>query len=115
MQALLAGFKLAANACGTKTGVLPSLYDGINCPGNDVQVQSISDIWIIVANVIRILMAMAGGLAVIFIIVGGLYYVTSAGDPTRIKRAKEIITQAITGLVVVFASYGVVTFIASRF
>jgi hypothetical protein len=115
MDALLHTFKLAANACGTKTGFLPSLYDGIACPGNDVQIRGLDDIWLIVANVVRILIASAGALAVIFIIVGGLYYVTSAGDPARLKQAKEIIVQAITGLIVIIAAYAVITFIGSKF
>jgi hypothetical protein len=115
MQSLLQGFKLAANACGTKTGFLPSLYDGISCPGGDVQIQGLGDIWIIIANVIRILTAAAGALAVIFIIVGAIWYITSTGDPARLKRAREIIIQAITGLVIVLMAYSIVTYIANKF
>jgi len=99
------------NSCGTANGILPGLYDGL-CAGGDVQVQSVSDILIVIANVVRILIALSGALAVVFIMVGGIYYITSAGDPTRLKRAKEIIIQAITGLVVVIASYAAITFVA---
>jgi hypothetical protein len=116
MQTLLQGFKFAANACGTKTGFLPSLYDGLSCPtGNAIEIRSLNDIWTVVANVVRILIASAGALAVIFIIVGAIWYITSTGDPARIKRAKEILVQSITGLIIVSIAYTAVTFIASGF
>ncbi len=115
MEPILQFFKVAANACGTKTGIFPSIWDGISCPGNDVKITGVYDIIIILGNLVRILMAFAGALAVIFIIVGGIYYVTAIGDPARLKRAKEIITQAVTGLIIVMVAYAGVTFIASRF
>ncbi len=119
MQAWLETFKLAAgqrgNACGTQTGFLPSLYDNLPCSNGEVQISSLDQIWTVVANVILILMAVAGALAVIFIMVGGIYYITSTGDPARLKRAKDIIVQSITGLVITLISYAVVLFIANRF
>jgi hypothetical protein len=90
---------------------LPGLYDGL-CGSGEVQVQSVSDFLVVIANVVRILIGLSGALAVAFIMVGGIYYITSAGDPTRLKRAKEIIIQAITGLVVVIAAYAAITFVA---
>lgn len=112
---LAATFKLAASCTNTGLG-LPSLYDRLCKPdGSGVTIDALSDIWIIIANVIRILVAVGGVLAVIFIVVGGLFYVTSGGDPGRINRAREIIKQAITGLVITLVSYPAITFIASKF
>lgn len=109
-------FKLAANACGTQTGFLPSLYDApVKCVDGNVSITTASDIFALLGNVVRVLIAMSGALAVIFIIVGGIFYVISAGDPGRIKRAKDILTNAITGLLVIVMAYGVVTFIAKQF
>ncbi|HSX02838.1 MAG TPA: hypothetical protein VLI05_06035 [Candidatus Saccharimonadia bacterium] len=102
------------NACGTNNGFLPGLYDGL-CSGGNVQIQSASDVWVIVANAIRIVMAASGGLAVIFIIVAGIMYTIASGDPGRLKQAREVLVQAITGLVIVSISYAVITFIAQGF
>jgi hypothetical protein len=107
-------FKLAANACGTKTGVLPSLYDGV-CKNGEVELTSLVDIVKVVGNVARILIAMSGAIAVIIIIVAALYYIVSIGDPGRIKKAKDMITNTTVGLVVIMSAYAVVTFIASKF
>ncbi|HSX01343.1 MAG TPA: hypothetical protein VLF67_03825 [Candidatus Saccharimonas sp.] len=114
LMSLAHWFKLA-DACGTKTGFLPSLYDNLPCPGGKLQITGVSQIFIVVVNVIHILLALAGGLAVIFIMVGGIWYVTAAGDPAKLKRAKEIIQYAITGLVVTLLAFSVVSIVAGAF
>lgn len=106
-------FKLAASC--TNGGIAPGLYDNLPCGAGGVTFSSLSDIWIVIANVVRILVALGGALAVIFIIVGGLFYVVSSGDPGRIKRAKDILKESITGLIIVIIAYSVITFIAQKF
>jgi hypothetical protein len=106
---------LAASDCST--GLFPGgpgLYDGLKCVGSNPQISALTDIVTIIANVVRILLTLAGALGVIFLIVGGIMYVVSAGDQGQLKRAKDIITNVITGLVVIFVAYGVVTFIAGN-
>jgi hypothetical protein len=116
MHPLLQVFRLAANACGTRTGVLPSLYDGITCDGNGVpMIKTVAEGVKVIANGGRILIAVSGGLAVIVIIAGAMYYIASAGDPGRIKRGKDIIINTTVGLAIIMVAYGVVTFIAKGF
>lgn len=81
------------------------LYDG----ADPAAATSLDVVWLIVGNVVKVLLELAGGLAVVFIIIGGIYYVTSAGDPSRIKRAKEIIMQAIIGLIVIGVAFGAIS------
>ncbi len=109
-------FHLAASCTTTGLG-LPGLYDNLpgGCGATGANFTTLSDIWIVIANVVRILVALSGALAVIFIIIGGIFYIISAGDPSQTKRAKEIIKQAITGLVIMIIAYPVITFISSRF
>ena len=108
-------FKLAATSTPcTRGGIAPGLYDNI-CSNGVVEFTNLSQIWIVVANVIRILVALGGALAVIFIIVGGLFYITSTGDPARIKRAKDILKESITGLIIMLVANSAITFIAKQF
>jgi hypothetical protein len=65
-----------------------------------------------VANGVTIMMELMGGLALIFVIVGGLRYVLSAGDPKRTNTAKETILYACIGLALSIAGYAIVAFIA---
>jgi cytochrome bd-type quinol oxidase subunit 2 len=60
------------------------------------------------------LLLVAGTLAVIFIIIGGLNYITSEGDPEKTGNAKSTLQYAVIGLVVVAASEAIVSFVTSR-
>lgn len=42
----------------------------------------------------------AGSLAVVAIIIAGIFYLTSAGSPTRIETAKKALIYAIVGIVI---------------
>ena len=62
-------------------------------------------------DVVNALLYFAGGLSVIFIIVGGLRYVLSAGDPKRISQAKDTILYAAIGLAITLTAYAIVNFL----
>lgn len=63
----------------------------------------------VIENVTNWVLALAGSLAVLFIIIGGIRYITSAGNPQLQEAAKKTLTQAIVGLVIVLVSYLIVT------
>jgi hypothetical protein len=56
-----------------------------------------------------------GGISIIMIVIGGLRYVTSGGDPNTTKGAKDTILYAVIGVVVAIIAQGLVTFVLSRF
>ncbi len=64
------------------------------------------------ANIVGILVWIIGSISVVMIVVGGLMYAVSSGDPGRIKRARDTITYAVVGVVVSIIAYAVVTYIA---
>lgn len=58
------------------------------------------------------LVAMLVGIAsIIMLIIGGLKYILSSGDPNNINSAKNTIIYAIVGLVVAVAAQGIVVFV----
>lgn len=57
----------------------------------------------------------AGILAVFFIIIGGISYTLSAGDPSKISKAKDTILYAVIGLIVVLISFVAIQFVLGRF
>lgn len=65
----------------------------------------------LVKNIVNVLLFIVGGISVIMIIVGGLLYVTSAGDSGGVTRAKATLTYAIVGLVVSFLAFAIVNFV----
>lgn len=110
---ILSRFLLAAgdNSCTGGKIFGTGLYDKL-CRNGQVNVTALTDIYILIGNIIKILLSFVGLLSVIFIVVGGIFYILSAGDPGRIQKAKSIVTNAIIGLIVALVSFAAVTFIA---
>jgi hypothetical protein len=67
-----------------------------------------------VGHITDTLLTVAGAVAVIIIIIGGISYITSAGDSSRIKVAKDTILYAVIGLVVVIIAYAIVNFVITN-
>lgn len=53
----------------------------------------------------------AGIVAVVVIVLAGLKYVTSAGDPGKVATAKNAILYALVGLILVILSFTIVNFV----
>ncbi|MFO0702456.1 MAG: pilin [Candidatus Andersenbacteria bacterium] len=64
-------------------------------------------------NIIVYALGIAGGLAVLFIIVGGIYYITAQGDHERLEKAKKTIKNAIIGAVFILLALVIVTTVQS--
>lgn len=65
----------------------------------------------IIGNVIRAILGIVGSLALAIFIFGGFTWITSAGNDEKVKKGKDMITWAAFGLVVIFLSYALVTFV----
>lgn len=67
-----------------------------------------------IVSVTTILAIVAGIVSVIFIIIGGLKYVTSGGDSSSIASAKSTIIAALIGLVIAALARPIVTFVIGK-
>ena len=70
-----------------------------------------ADITVIIARLIRTAISFVGVVTVVFLVYGGFVMMTAGGDVERVKKAKKIITNAIIGLLLVFLSFAIVSFI----
>ena len=59
------------------------------------------------------LIFLVGAISVIMVILGGLRYVISMGNPDQVVRAKNTIVYAVIGIVVAISSYAIVNFVAT--
>jgi RsiW-degrading membrane proteinase PrsW (M82 family) len=50
----------------------------------------------------------------ILIIYGGILWMTAAGNEEKVKKAKELITEALIGLVIVLAAYAISYFVLNQ-
>jgi hypothetical protein len=67
-----------------------------------------------VGSVVNLLLYLAGALAIIFIVIGGLKYVLSEGNPANIQSAKNTLLYAIVGLVIAVSAFAIVNFVLGR-
>lgn len=65
----------------------------------------ISDLSTLFNNAVTAIIALAGIVLFIMLIVGGVKYITSGGDPKATEGAKNTITYAIGGLLLILLSY----------
>jgi hypothetical protein len=68
----------------------------------------------ILKKVSLILATISSIAAVIIIIVAGLSYVTSNGDPSKIASARGTITGAVVGLVIIISAESIILFVVSK-
>lgn len=81
--------------CGTTGGASEGIYGTIK-------------------NILNIMLIIAGIVSVIIIIVGGISYSVSVGDPAKVKKAKDTILYAVIGLVVAIASFSIVNYVLGK-
>jgi len=62
----------------------------------------------IVSGLLPFLFAAAGLLLLLYLIYGGLSLMLSRGDPKAVQSAKDKITSAVIGFIIVFVSYWLV-------
>ena len=64
--------------------------------------------------IIRIVLAIAGALALLIITLSGFRYITSAGDPQKMSKAKNGIVYALIGLVIAILAQSLVAFVVTK-
>ena len=69
----------------------------------------------LLSNGINLIFAVAAILALVFLIMGGIKWLTSQGEKEGVNKARETIVAAIVGLVIIFLSYLIVNFVLSLF
>lgn len=74
-----------------------------NCGKNITGVSSLS-------NLISFVSALAGIICVLVIVLAGLRYITSSGNPDSLTKAKNQIIYALIGLVVSLSAFTIVRF-----
>ena len=67
-----------------------------------------------IGSIVNVLSWIVGVVAIVMIIIGGLYFVISSGDATKTARARNTVIYALVGLIVVAAAQGIVHFVLNN-
>lgn len=86
----------------TKFGI-PDV-DKVDPAGNDNLVGNIT-------NILNAVIGVLGLVCVVVMIIGGVNYMTSSGDASKVKKAKDTILYGLIGLVVCVLAFALVNFV----
>lgn len=70
-----------------------------------------TDLLITAGNLIKTLLSYLGILFLLLTLYAGFLYMTAQGDEKKVKKATDIIKSAVTGLIIVAASYTLTSFV----
>lgn len=65
----------------------------------------------ITLNVIQIILGLLSVIAIVLVLAGGFMWMTSGGNPEKIKKAKKLLIASLIGLFIILAAYGVTTYV----
>lgn len=66
-------------------------------------------------EILNTVLAIAGAAAVLIIVIAGLRYIISQGDPNQVSTAKNAILYSLVGLAVVMFAFAIVNFVVVGF
>lgn len=67
-----------------------------------------------VTEIMSLVFAIAGGVALIVIIVAGMQFMLSRGDPQKAATARSAVIYAVIGLVISTIAFSIVTFVVDK-
>lgn len=92
---------------------LPASALAQNLVPNDIG--GINNIVSVIRNAIRFVLLVAFILAFVFLIIGGIRWITAGGDEKAVSGARGMITAALIGLVIVLVSYALIVLVERFF
>ena len=98
----LPGLARAATSFDNSSAIGPGgTADFSGTTGGDIK----SNIATLATYVLNIILLLSGILAVFFLIYSGIQYITSAGNPDKVKLARATLINAIIGIIIVVGAY----------
>ena len=71
------------------------------------------DLPTLIGGIINIALGLLGIILVVLVVYAGFLWMTAAGDKEKVTKAKEIITRAVIGIIIVVAAYAISEYVIS--
>lgn len=68
----------------------------------------------VIGSMIKILLGLTGVIFLVILVWAGIMYMTAAGDPGKVDKAKKMITQCVIGLIFIVGAYSISSFIITQ-
>jgi len=104
--------KLCQPSCG-KLKTTTTAADGTNATAASPKIKSLIKTTPenFIARIIRNLLGLAGTMTMVMMVYGGLLWMTARGNTKTVGQAQKIIIWTAVGLVIIFSSYTVLSFL----
>jgi len=115
LKTLLVGAALLALPMGAVLRVpmvhaSPNLLDSLEDVNADADLGS-SDLTETIGLLISALLSVLGVIFLLLIIWAGFNWMTAAGDPKKVDKAKDILITSVVGLIILLSAYAISTFV----
>jgi len=109
LSGLAAPFLAAAQSvqAGLNNSGLGSIF------GTSGRLTGATSLQYLIAGIMIILLYFAGIVAIVFVIIGGYQYVTSAGNEEQAEKGRKTLINAIIGIIVVVLAYTIINVIVN--
>ncbi len=110
LEIILAGFIVLAPVAFV--AAQRNINDPTLCQGTGLNCQQ-TNATALIKTVINWLLGIALAIAVLFLIVGGFWYITSAGNEETAEKGKGTVINAIIGIVIIILSWVIINVVAT--
>ena len=100
------------NTTTASNGALDKVKSGFDKVNSKVNANT--DLEGSIGTILMIVYSLIGIVAVVMIILGGVSYATSQGDPGKIKKGKDTILYGIIGLIIVLLAFAITQFVLNQ-
>jgi len=97
------------NLIGRAYAAQPSSFPNLN----DFVVSTGTNLTTVIRNVLSWVLMLGGALAVIYLVYGGILYITAGGDAEKATKGRTAITNAIIGIIIIALAYVIVQFVGN--
>jgi hypothetical protein len=73
-----------------------------------------NDLSTVIGTIVGAVLAFIGVIFLILMIYGGFLWMTASGNEQQVDKAKNLITAAIIGLIIIFAAYAITAYIGGK-
>jgi len=98
---------LAANQASAAIDVKKEL----TASGLDTSLSANANLPQFIGNIIEVVLGVLGLILVVLIVYAGFIWTTAQGDTVKVKKAQDMIKQAVIGMIIVFAAYAITSFV----
>ena len=107
---------LMASAQASPVGGTPFGSKYLNLVGSQSSVSGLSSTSfpVVVANLINVIIGLLGIVLLAYLLWAGFLWMTAGGEEKQVVRSKEMIKQAVIGLVIVTSAFAISNFVINR-